>query len=137
MKRWFNQSLLNQLVSYFSLLSIITVSAVAVGSYFQARESLEAEVVNRLTVAAQLKGRELDEWVKDQLRDILWVSREEEVQTAINTLLTTEPDQPAYQEARTMLTQYVAELTEIKPNLRGIRITRNSGFVVFASDDRS
>jgi signal transduction histidine kinase/CheY-like chemotaxis protein len=135
MKRWFNQSLLNQLVSYFSLLSIVTVSAVAVGSYFQARESLETEVINRLTVAAQLKGRELDEWVKDQLRDILWVSREEQVQTAINALLTTEPGQPAYQDAHATLTQYVDELTEIKPNLRGIRITRNSGFVVFASDD--
>lgn len=135
MKRWFNQSLLNQLVSYFSLLSIVTVSAVAVGSYFQARESLETEVINRLTVAAQLKGRELDEWVKDQLRDILWVSREEQVQTAINALLTTEPGQPAYQDAHATLTQYVDELTEIKPNLRGIRITRNSGFVVFASED--
>ncbi len=135
MKRWFNQSLLAQLVSYFSLLSIITVSAVAVASYFQARESLETEVINRLTVAAQLKGYELDQWVDNQLRDILWVAREDSVQTAINTLLTTESDQPAYQEARAVLTQYVAELTEIKPNLRSIRITRNSGFVVFASDD--
>lgn len=135
MKRWFTQSLLTQLVSYFSLLSIITVSAVAVGSYFQARESLETEVINRLTVAAQLKGYELDQWVDNQLRDIVWVGREDRVQTTINTLLTTEPDQPAYQEAYAALTQYVADLTDIKPNLRSIRITRNSGFVVFASDD--
>ncbi|WP_008310499.1 hybrid sensor histidine kinase/response regulator [Leptolyngbya sp. PCC 6406] len=137
MKRWLNQSLLTQLVSYFSLLSIVTVSTVAVGSYFQARASLETEVINRLTVAAQLKGYELDKWVDNQLRDIVWVGREQKVQTAINTLLTTEPEQPAYQEAYTVLTQYVAELTEIKPNLRSIRITRNSGFVVFASDDPS
>jgi signal transduction histidine kinase/FixJ family two-component response regulator len=135
MKRWFNQSLLAQLVSYFSLLSIITVSAVAVGSYFQARASLETEVINRLTVAAQLKGNELDGWVRNQLRDILWVAREDKVQAAINTLLVTDPGQPAHQDAQAVLTQYVAELTEIKPNLRSIRITRNSGFVVFASDD--
>ncbi|MDX2098583.1 MAG: ATP-binding protein [Leptolyngbyaceae cyanobacterium bins.59] len=135
MKRWLNQSLLTQLVSYFSVLSIITVSAVAVGSYFQARASLETEVINRLTVAAQLKNYQLNNWVKDQLRDILWVSRESKIQTAINTLLTTDPVQPAYQEAHKALTQAVAELTEIKPNLRSIRITRNSGFVVFASDD--
>lgn len=135
MKRWLNQSLLTQLVSYFSVLSIITVSAVAVGSYFQARASLETEVINRLTVAAQLKNYQLNKWVKDQLRDILWVSREGKVQSAINTLLTTDPTQPAYQAAHKVLNQYVADLTEIKPNLRSIRITRNSGFVVFASDD--
>ncbi|XGV86174.1 MAG: ATP-binding protein [Limnothrix sp. BL-A-16] len=135
MKRWLTHSLLTQLVSYFSLLSIVTVSAVAIGSYFQARASLEAEVINRLTVAAQLKNYQLNKWVKDQLRDILWVSRESKVQTAINTLLTTDPTQPAYPEARKALDQYIAELTQIKPNLRSIRITRNSGFVVFASDD--
>ena len=135
MKRWLNQSLLTQLVSYFSVLSIITVSAVAVGSYFQARASLETEVINRLTVAAQLKNYQLNNWGKDQLRDILWVSRESKIQTAMNTLLTTNPTQPAYQEAHKALTQAVAELTEIKPNLRSIQITRNSGFVVFASDD--
>ncbi|MGP1385668.1 MAG: ATP-binding protein [Thainema sp.] len=135
MKSWLNKSLLTQLVSYFSVLSIITVSAVAVGSYFQARSSLETEVINRLTVAAQLKGYQLDKWVEDQLRDILIVSQEGEIQATVATLLTTDPAQPAYQAAHAALTQHVAELTEIKPNLRSIRITRNSGFVVFASDD--
>ncbi|WP_199309134.1 hybrid sensor histidine kinase/response regulator [Limnothrix sp. FACHB-406] len=135
MKRWLNQSLLTQLVSYFSLLSIVTISAVAISSYFQAQDSLETEVVNQLTVAAQLKTSQLNKWVKDQLRDISWLSQDSKIQTAINTLLTTEPAQPAYQAARQALNRYIAELTAIKPNLRSIRITRNSGFVVFASDD--
>ncbi|MEB3292562.1 MAG: ATP-binding protein [Synechococcales bacterium] len=135
MKRWLNQSLLTQLVSYFSLLSIVTISAVAISSYFQAQDSLETEVVNQLTVAAQLKTSQLNKWVKDQLRDISWLSQDSKVQTAINTLLTTDPAQPVYQAARKALNQYVVELTEIKPNLRSIRITRNSGFVVFASDE--
>jgi signal transduction histidine kinase/DNA-binding NarL/FixJ family response regulator len=137
MKRWLNKSLLNQLVSYFSLLSVVTVGAVAVSSYFQARASLETEVINRLTVAVRLKSYQLDKWVRNQLRDILWVSQQDEVQSAISTLLTTDPAEPAYQEAYQALEQNLADLTEIKPNLRSIRITRNSGFVVFESDDPS
>ncbi|MDA0867556.1 MAG: ATP-binding protein, partial [Cyanobacteria bacterium] len=105
------------------------------GSYFQARASLETEVINRLSVAAKLKGYQLDKWVTDQLRDILLVSHESDVQTAVNTLLTVEPNDPAYQEAHSILTRHTERLIEIKPNLRNIRITRNSGFVVFASDD--
>lgn len=134
MKGWLNKSLLTQLVSYFSVLSVITISTVAVGSYFQARHSLEEEVINRLTVASKLKSDQLDNWVENQLRDILWVSQESEIQSAINTLLTTDPSQPAYQNAHKALTQHVNRLIEIKPNLRRIRITRNSGFIVFASD---
>lgn len=137
MKTWLNRSLLTQLVSYFSVLSVITVSAVAVGSYFHARNSLEKEVINRLTVAAQLKSYQLDKWAEDQLRDILLVSHESAIQANIKTLLTTDPDEPTYQVAYQELTDLVARLIEIKPNLRSIRITRNSGFVVFASDDPS
>ncbi|HEY9645674.1 MAG TPA: ATP-binding protein [Chroococcidiopsis sp.] len=135
MTRWRHTSLLTQLVSYFSVLSVVTISAVAVGSYFQARDSLETEVINRLTVAAQLKSYQLDQWVEDQLRDILLVSQESEIQSAVQILLTTDPSQPAYQTAYQALDQYVTRLIKIKPNLRSIRITRNSGFVVFASDD--
>lgn len=137
MKHWLNRSLLTQLVSYFSVLSIITVGTVAVGSYFQARNSLEKEVINRLTVAAKLKSDQLDRWVESQLRDILLVSQEAEMQDSIRVLLMTEPTQPAYREAHEALQLHVDRLIEVKPNLRSIRITRNSGFVVFASDDPS
>lgn len=137
MKNWLNKSLLTQLVSYFSVLSVITIGTVAVGSYFQARHSLEAEVINRLTVAAKLKSDQLDKWVETQLRDIALAGQDVEIQSAINTLLTTDPSESAYQDAYQALKQYVTRVTEIKPNLRSIRITRNSGFVIFASDDPS
>lgn len=135
MKRWFNKSLLTQLVGYFSLLSVVTVTTVAVGSYFQARSSLEKEVINRLTVATQLKNSQLKKWVENQLRDTLMVSRETQIQQALTTLLTKKPTEPEYQQAYKVLKQHVTQLIKIKPNLRSIRITRNSGFVVFASDD--
>lgn len=135
MTQWFQKSLLAQLVSYFSLLSVITVGTVALGSYFQARESLKVEVINRLTVATQLKSYQLEKWVENQLRDILLASQEAEVRNQVHILLTVDPTQPEYQVAYTNLATYIENLTKIKPNLRSIRITRNSGFVVFASDN--
>ncbi|MBT9311945.1 hybrid sensor histidine kinase/response regulator [Leptothoe kymatousa] len=137
MKHWLNKSLLTKLVGCFSLLSLVTVSVVAVGSFVQARTSLETEVLNRLTVAAELKGYQLDKWVKDQLSDVLLVSQEDKIRVTIETLLTTSPEDPAYQTAYQELTDRVTNLSEIKPNLRSIRITRNSGFVIFASDNPS
>ena len=135
MKRWFNKSLLTQLVGSFSMLSLVTVGAVSVGSFFQARTSLETEVINRLTVATELKEYQLDKWVTDQLSDVLLVSQESDIRTAINMLLTNSPESPAYKAAYQALTEQVDNLSEIKPNLRSIRITRNSGFVIFASDN--
>ncbi|MEL6355133.1 MAG: ATP-binding protein, partial [Cyanobacteria bacterium J06627_28] len=137
MKRWFNKSLLTQLVGSFSMLSLVTVGAVSVGSFFQARTSLETEVINRLTVATELKEYQLDKWVTDQLSDVLLVSQESDIRTAINMLLTNSPESPAYKAAYQALTEQVDNLSEIKPNLRSIRITRNSGFVIFASDNRA
>ncbi len=134
MKRGFKQSLLTQLVSYFSLLSLVSLSIVAVGSYFQARHSLEREVVDRLTVATQLKSSQLKKWVEVQLRDILLVSQDTVIKQKVAILLTADPAQPSYHKAYRELQSYIAYVTRIKPNLRSIRITRNSGFVVFASD---
>ncbi|MEM9006446.1 MAG: ATP-binding protein [Cyanobacteria bacterium P01_F01_bin.86] len=135
MKRWLNKSLLTQLVGYFSLLSLVTVSTVSVGSFFQARTSLETEVINRLTVAAKLKGYQLDQWVNNQLDDVLLVSQDTTIRITVKSLLTTDPNEPTYRLSHQALTEQVAEVIGLKPNLRSIRITRNSGFVIFASDD--
>ncbi len=132
---FFNRSLLRQLVSYFSVLSVVTVSTVAVGSYFHARDSLSKEVVDRLTVANQLKSYQLEKWVENQLRDILLVSQDQELQESLSQLLATEPNQPAYRQTYGELKQYVERISRVKPNLRSIRITRNSGFVLFSSND--
>jgi signal transduction histidine kinase/DNA-binding response OmpR family regulator len=132
---FFSRSLLRQLVSYFSVLSVVTISTVAIGSYFHARDSLSKEVVDRLTVANQLKSYQLQKWVENQLRDILLVSQDQELQESLSQLLATEPNQPAYRQTYGELKQYVERISRVKPNLRSIRITRNSGFVLFSSND--
>ncbi len=135
MKGWLRRSLLRQLVSYFSGLSVITVSVVAIGSYFHARSSLSTEVVNRLTVATQLKSMQLQKWLENQLRDILVVSQDVEIQELLGQLLASDPSQPAYQKAYANLKKNIGRISLVKPNLGSIRVTRNSGFVIFSSTD--
>ncbi|OYQ66681.1 hypothetical protein B9G53_03445 [Pseudanabaena sp. SR411] len=135
MKLWLSRSLLRQIVSYFSVLSVITVGTVALGSYFHARNSLSAEVVDRLTVATQLKSYQLTKWVDQQLRDILLVSQDFKIKETLRILLTSESSQPDYQQAYAELKKYMEQIGKVKPNLRNIRITRNSGFVIFSSTD--
>ena len=135
MKGWLRRSLLRQMVSYFSGLSVITVSVVAIGSYFHARSSLSTEVVNRLTVATQLKSLQLQKWVENQLRDILVVSQDVEIQELLGQMLASDPSQPAYQKAYANLKKNIGRISLVKPNLGSIRVTRNSGFVIFSSTD--
>ena len=135
MKRWLRRSLLRQMVSYFSGLSVITVSVVAIGSYFHARSSLSTEVVNRLTLATQLKSLQLQKWVENQLRDILVVSQDVEIQELLGQMLASDPSQPAYQKAYANLKKNIGRIGIVKPNLGSIRVTRNSGFVIFSSTD--
>jgi signal transduction histidine kinase len=123
------------MVSYFSGLSVITVSVVAIGSYFHARSSLSTEVVNRLTLATQLKSLQLQKWVENQLRDILVVSQDVEIQELLGQMLASDPSQPAYQKAYANLKKNIGRIGIVKPNLGSIRVTRNSGFVIFSSTD--
>ncbi|OLP15515.1 hypothetical protein BST81_25775 [Leptolyngbya sp. 'hensonii'] len=113
----------------------MTITGAALGTYFQARNALEREGINRLTTAVNFKSFQLDGWLDNQLRDILLIAQQVEIQQSVNILLTSDPAQPNYQRAHQALSKHVRSLIAIKPNLRSIRITRNSGFVVFASDD--
>ncbi|NEP81179.1 MAG: HAMP domain-containing protein, partial [Okeania sp. SIO3B3] len=81
------KSLLVELTSYFSLLSVITTGIVAFAAYNQARRALTEEVVDRLTVTTALKSAQLDEWVDNQIQDILLTSQDPPIRKAVSILL--------------------------------------------------
>lgn len=110
MKFW-KSSLLAQLVSYFSLLSVVTVSIVAIAAYTRAKDSLQLSVQDRLTVATSLKEFQLDNWVNNQRKDVLLISKMPDIQQQIAVLLTTEkPDD--YQQAYECLSKSDSEYKE-------------------------
>ncbi|MBP0012319.1 MAG: response regulator [Roseofilum sp. SBFL] len=75
MLKFLRKSLLSQLVTSFSLLSLVTVSLVAIAAYVRARDSLRDSVYNRLQVATSLKEYQLDDWVKTQYQDVQLIAR--------------------------------------------------------------
>ncbi|MEM8641634.1 MAG: ATP-binding protein [Cyanobacteria bacterium P01_G01_bin.54] len=134
MTLWNPKSLRAQLISYFSLLSVVTVGVVATAGYWQARQTIVKDIHNRLTVATSLKSAQLDGWVHNQLRDVLLTSQQPQLRDAVALLLTVPPGDPEHQAAYQALQQDLANLTAVKPNMQSIRITTNGGFVIFSSD---
>jgi len=133
MKFW-KSSLLVQLVSYFSLLSVVTVGIVAVAAYTRGRDSLEKSVLDRLTVATSLKEFQLGEWVDNQRKDVLLISQLPTVQDQIALLIVNDSSRPEHQRAYKNLQKVLNDIFAVKPSLRGIRITTNGGNIIFASD---
>ena len=130
MKFW-KRSLLNQLVSYFSVLSVVTVSIVAWAAYTRAKDSLQQSVQDRLTVATSLKEFQLNQWVETQRKDVLLMSQLPEIQQQIAILLTVDNLDPSYKIAVDRLTKYFADIIAVKPSLQSVLITTNGGFVIF------
>ncbi|MGB3494517.1 MAG: response regulator [Elainellaceae cyanobacterium] len=134
---FWKRSLLVQLVSYFSLLSVVTIGVVALSAYNRARESLQQSVIDRLTVATSLKAFQLDDWIDSQRQDVLLISQIPAIRNHVATLVTLDSDDPAWQRDYGLLDTHLSDITRNKPNLNSITITTNGGFVVFSSRDKA
>ncbi|WP_427160072.1 response regulator [Aliinostoc sp. HNIBRCY26] len=132
MSIWNRKSLLYQLVYRFSVISWITTALVAVSASWYSRYNLQGEVVSRLNNSLDFKSKELDYWVNDQLRDVLHLAQQTEIREAVPKLIERQNSQ-ARKIAYDRLQKYLRQTASIKPNLRSICITENSGFVVFCS----
>ncbi len=131
---FWGRSLLLQLVTYFSILSTVTVSIVALSAYVRSRDALQSSVIDRLKVATSLKEYQLNEWVVNQRKDVILLTQLPEVRTELATLLTISPTKPEYMAAYTRLNKFWAEIIAIKPNLSSAIATTNGGFVVYSSE---
>ena len=152
--KFIRKSLLTQLVSSFSLLSLVTVSLVSYSAYQRARESLENSVFDRLNVAAALKEFELKQWFINQRQEVLLLARSPLVIENLPALLASSnraaiaPDGSApaadtqavadtEAEAAAelaILSGYFADVVEVKTTIQGVDILTNGGIVVFSTD---
>ncbi|AUX20828.1 histidine kinase [Sorangium cellulosum] len=135
-KKLWKRSLLVQLVSYFSGLSLITVCVVAFAADHLAKGALQKSIEGRLTVATSLKEYELAEWLAVARKDVLLLSQLPAIREPLATLLTgaeAADRGEAYERLRANISGVVALMPEIK----SVLITTNGGFVVFSSADRA
>ena len=117
---FWGKSLLLQLVTYFSVLSTVTVSIVAFSAYVRSRDALQNSVIDRLQVAISLKEFQLNEWVSSQRKDVLLLVQLPTVRDELNILLTNPTNKPEYISAYSRLSKFLAEVTAVKPNLTSL-----------------
>ncbi len=136
MKFW-KKSLLLQLVSYFSVLSTVTVNIVAFSAYVRARDALQNSVIERLKVTISLKEYQLNRWVEGQRKDVILLAQLPEIRDELATLVTISPNQPEYLATYAKLSKSLKDITDIKENLSSIIATTNGGVVVFSSESNT
>ena len=133
----FQKSLLSKLVISFSLLSLVTVSIVAVTAYLLGRNALKESVFARLSVAASLKNYEINEWLNNQRQDLLLSAQMPAIQAQAEVLLTPRNSRKPSEDyllAYEALEEYFDNLAAIKPNLREISLLTPKGMVVFSTN---
>lgn len=132
----FQKSLLFKLVSSFSLLSLTTVSIVAFTAYLLARNALKQAVFDQLSLAVSIKENEINQWFNTQRQDVLLSANLPEIKSTTEFLLnknavTEKPEE--YQLAYNKISKYLANLTNIKSNLKHVSILSTSGIVIIST----
>lgn len=138
MIRWFQRSLMARLVGHFLLLSLVIVVIAGSLSFRQARQALQASVIERLEVLASSGEEQLLRWVADQRRDLIYLSSLPEVQNLTTMLLEPEPDDPiAVEEARRRFYDFLDSAIALKPHLQEILLLSRRGGLIVACSDRA
>jgi signal transduction histidine kinase len=133
MKFW-KKSLMARLVGYFLLLSLAIVSLVGFVAFVRAREALKQSVFDRLDAVATLKEDELNRWIDDQRRDVVFVAWLPEVRTEAGSLLGHPDYAPEYQAAYDLLTEYLKFVVTSTSDSAELFILDLDGSIVLSTD---
>jgi signal transduction histidine kinase/DNA-binding response OmpR family regulator/HAMP domain-containing protein len=128
------KSLMARLVGYFLLLSLATVSLVGVIAYIRAREALKRSVFDRLDAVAVLKEDELNRWIDDQRRDVVFIAWLPEVRAQAGSLLSRPSSDPEYQTAYALLTEYLKFVITSTSDSSELFILDLDGNIVLSTD---
>ncbi len=135
MSRFWAKSLMIRLVVSFLFLSVVTVGLVATIAYFQASDSLEQSVFERLDTAVTYKEEELSLWVSERRQDVHAIARSSQIQRQTQILLNHRVYEPEYQSAYDVLSNQLNTLSIGKPDLQEIFILADEdGKVVFSTN---
>ena len=134
MKFW-TRSLMIRLVSYFLLLSVVTVILVGYVAYTQATEALKLAVFDRLSAVADVKQGELNRWVDDEVRNVVLIAELPEVRAQVRTMAAEPVDSLGYQTAHGVLASYLSALAHSQADLQEVFILSNVGGKILVSTD--
>src|SRR6266545_3487618 len=131
--RFWTRSLMVRLVSYFLLLSLVTVSLVGYLAYTQATEALKLAVFDRLSALADVKEGELNRWVDDEVHSVVLIARLPDVRTQVRTLMSRPESDPSYETAHAALAAYLSALVSSEPELQEVFVLSDVGGKIIVS----
>src|SRR5260370_20691234 len=134
---FWKKSLMVRLVSYFLLLSVLTVSLVGYVAYSKATDALKASVFDRLNAAASIKEGELNRWVDDEVQSVVFIAHLPIVRAQARVLMSHDPSDPVYRSAYDALSAYLAATVATRPDFQEVLILSNAGGQVLVSTDPS
>jgi signal transduction histidine kinase/HAMP domain-containing protein len=123
-----------RLVGYFLLLSLVTVSLVGYIAFLRAREALKQSVFDRLHAVATLKEDELNRWIDDQRRDVVFIAWLPELRAQAGSLLSHPQSDPDYQTAYAVLTEYLKFVVTSTSDSAELFILDLNGNIVLSTD---
>jgi signal transduction histidine kinase len=131
------KSLMVRFVSYFLLLSLLTVGLVGFLALMQAREALTQSVFDRLAAVATLKESSLSRWVDEQRRVIVFIAWLPEVRSQASAMFEHAPDDPAFQAAFTALSEYLDYVVTSTSDSQELFILDLNGTVLLSTIERN
>lgn len=129
------KSLMARLVSYFLLLSLITVSITGYIAYIRATDALQDSIYNRLNAVAALKEEELNRWVQEQRQRVIFISRLPDIWSHTELLTRYDEDDAEYQVGYLYLSHFFSSIPSTMSDLQEIFILGDEGGKVLVSTD--
>lgn len=134
MRKFINKSLQLKLITSFSILSLVTVSVVALGTYQLAKNAIKESVFQKLKVAASIKEDQIEQWFEDQYRDTLLSAALPEIRQQSQILFESESTEEERKLAYQELDRYFSSVKEIKSTIREISLVTNNGIVILSTN---
>ncbi|NER83206.1 MAG: HAMP domain-containing protein [Leptolyngbya sp. SIO1D8] len=128
------ENLLIQLISSFSLLSLVTLGVVAYSAYLQARNALEDSLYRHHKATATVREYELDQWFDQQRQEAIVLARSPIVLNTIDELLLAVNEGDLTAESIRALQNYFKFVLEVKTDIQSIEILSNGGIVALSQN---
>jgi len=118
--KFLQRGLMFKLMIYFLILSLIPLTIIGYMAFVNGRAALEVGTVNRLTTARTLKEGEMNTWISEKNKNILFLSKTDENSKNLAILATYEKGDPVYMASYAELLSHFETLVNEEPDFREI-----------------
>lgn len=123
-----------KLILPLSILSIITIVALSIGSYISSRETLKQSIYERLSVASSLKEGEIDRWFQEQYQDVIVLAELDTVRRQTELLSKQNIPNSRGKSPYKALSNLFKAVGSRKSNLQEISILNTGGIVLLSTN---